>query len=84
MVMFTYHTGRVFISAHTAHGAQGINATICMDIALREHSSESPSHPQWKANFNQGWEGNVSMPPGITGAGGYRVVQHLRKALTAC
>lgn len=41
---------------------------------MRNHSDESTSHPRWKANFNQGWEGSGD----IAGAGGYRVVQHLR------
>lgn len=49
-----------------------------MDITLRNHSDESTSHPRWKANFNQGWEGSVSIPPGIAGAADYRVVQYLR------
>lgn len=62
----------VLISTHAAHGAQGISAMICMDIALRKHCDESLSRPWWKANFDQGKEGNVSMPPGITEAGSYR------------
>lgn len=36
------------------HSAQGISAIICMNIAVRKHCDKSPSHPQWKANFDQG------------------------------